>query len=138
MNSTYSWILSLSIDVYKIFITQLVHDLGFFTTGSADFSGRAKTSSCLSSLLDILEALLVLFLLIKNYIGIYIINKNEALELTLSLICCKDSIVFSKAASLTFKSNSSFYSGVSFKSSIVFIDLFYLSLLSLFVPSLGY
>jgi len=92
----------------------------------------------LGSLFDILEALLVLFLLIKNYIGIYIINKNEALELTLSLICCKDSIVFSKAASLTFKSNSSFYSGVSFKSSIVFIDLFYLSLLSLFVPSLSY
>ena len=137
MNSTYSWILSRSMDVYKMFITQLVHDFGFFIGSSADFSGGAEPpSSALGSLFDMLEVLLVLFLLIKKYKGIYIINKNEALELTLSLICCKDSMVFSKATSLTFELNSSFYSGVSFKSSIVFIDLF--SLLSIRAPSLGY
>ena len=120
-----------------------MHDFGFFIARSAGFSDGAEPSSDLGSLFDILEVLLVLFLLIKNYKGIYIINKNEALELTLSLIYSKASIVFWKAASLTFELNSSFYSGVSFKSSIVFIDLFSLSLLSLSllsftVPSTGY
>jgi hypothetical protein len=118
-----------------MFITQLVHDFGFFIESSTGFSGGAEPSSDFCSLFDILEVLLVLFLLIKNCKGICIINKNEALELTLSLICCKASIVFSNAASFTYELNSSFCSGVSFKSSIVFIDLFSLSFK---VSSLGY